>query len=168
MLSIVLIINKPTLLRLFRINYSRMKRILSKTNYSVCQIYQSINSWCIRVVIFAFTGCRSSVYVPCVIDCLFVCECHWFVIEVGSNSSFFLSRLWIGCKTKELVKITCDNCRLTFCLKHRHESDHECAGRSQGGSRSSPAANKAGAAAMHRFQSSQNSQQVSCYLPSQG
>lgn len=65
-----------------------------------------------------------------------------------------------GCKTKELVKITCDNCRLTFCLKHRHESDHECAGRTQGGSRSSPAANKAGAAAMHRFQSSQNSQQI--------
>ena len=80
---------------------------------------------------------------------------------------FFLSP--IGCKTKELVKITCDNCRLTFCLKHRLETDHECQGRSQMGSKSAvsaaanragAAANRAGAAALQRLQSSQNSQQV--------
>lgn len=32
------------------------------------------------------------------------------------------------CKKKELVKITCDSCKLTFCLTHRHPTDHNCEG----------------------------------------
>jgi len=32
------------------------------------------------------------------------------------------------CKKKELVKITCDSCKLTFCLTHRHQQDHNCEG----------------------------------------
>lgn len=63
-----------------------------------------------------------------------------------------------GCKTKELVKISCDQCGLTYCLKHRLEVDHECKERSQsnakgGGSQTA----RAGAAAMQRFSSSQTS-----------
>lgn len=45
-----------------------------------------------------------------------------------------------GCKTKELVKITCDSCRLTYCLKHRLEADHECGTKVGGPSGSNPAA----------------------------
>lgn len=33
-----------------------------------------------------------------------------------------------GCKQKELVPVTCQKCRRNFCLKHRHEMDHQCAG----------------------------------------
>jgi len=32
------------------------------------------------------------------------------------------------CKKKELVKITCDSCKLNFCLTHRHPKDHDCEG----------------------------------------
>ncbi|RXM31954.1 AN1-type zinc finger protein 2B [Acipenser ruthenus] len=31
-----------------------------------------------------------------------------------------------GCKQKEMIKVTCDQCHLNFCLKHRHPLDHEC------------------------------------------
>lgn len=62
-----------------------------------------------------------------------------------------------GCKTKELVKITCDGCRLTFCLKHRLEVDHDCRVKAAG--RPSPAASMAAAAAINRLQPSQNSNQ---------
>lgn len=33
-----------------------------------------------------------------------------------------------NCKKKELVKITCSNCKRDFCLKHRHENVHKCSG----------------------------------------
>jgi len=33
-----------------------------------------------------------------------------------------------GCKRKELVPITCNSCRLNYCLRHRNELDHECNG----------------------------------------
>ncbi|XP_055507310.1 AN1-type zinc finger protein 2A isoform X1 [Leucoraja erinacea] len=32
-----------------------------------------------------------------------------------------------GCKQKEMIKVTCDQCHLNFCLKHRHPLDHVCA-----------------------------------------
>ncbi|CAD5116284.1 DgyrCDS5191 [Dimorphilus gyrociliatus] len=32
------------------------------------------------------------------------------------------------CKIKELMSLTCSKCRLNFCLKHRHEADHDCQG----------------------------------------
>lgn len=31
-----------------------------------------------------------------------------------------------GCKQKEMIRVTCDQCRLNYCLKHRHPLDHEC------------------------------------------
>ena len=33
-----------------------------------------------------------------------------------------------GCKKKELLPMTCENCRQNFCIRHRHETDHDCAG----------------------------------------
>ncbi|XP_047998629.1 AN1-type zinc finger protein 2A-like isoform X2 [Leguminivora glycinivorella] len=33
-----------------------------------------------------------------------------------------------GCKTKEMVPITCGECTLNYCLKHRHTADHACEG----------------------------------------
>lgn len=30
------------------------------------------------------------------------------------------------CKKKELIPVQCTVCRLNFCLRHRHSSDHEC------------------------------------------
>lgn len=39
----------------------------------------------------------------------------------------FLNRCSLkGCKQKELVPVRCDACRQNFCLKHRHEQDHNC------------------------------------------
>lgn len=32
------------------------------------------------------------------------------------------------CKTKELMEVTCNECGLNYCLKHRHPSDHQCKG----------------------------------------
>uniref|UniRef100_A0A8C6TE45 Zinc finger, AN1-type domain 2A n=1 Tax=Neogobius melanostomus TaxID=47308 RepID=A0A8C6TE45_9GOBI len=31
-----------------------------------------------------------------------------------------------GCKQKEMIRITCDQCNLNYCLKHRHPLDHDC------------------------------------------
>lgn len=31
-----------------------------------------------------------------------------------------------GCKQKEMMRVTCDQCHLNFCLKHRHPLDHDC------------------------------------------
>ncbi|XP_075234943.1 AN1-type zinc finger protein 2A isoform X2 [Lycorma delicatula] len=33
-----------------------------------------------------------------------------------------------GCKVKELIPCICKECRLNFCLKHRHTTDHLCIG----------------------------------------
>lgn len=33
------------------------------------------------------------------------------------------------CKQKEMIPITCDQCRKNYCLRHRHPLDHECSGR---------------------------------------
>eukprot|EP00286_Rhodomonas_abbreviata_P009256 CAMPEP_0181323102 /NCGR_PEP_ID=MMETSP1101-20121128/19595_1 /TAXON_ID=46948 /ORGANISM="Rhodomonas abbreviata, Strain Caron Lab Isolate" /LENGTH=142 /DNA_ID=CAMNT_0023431085 /DNA_START=118 /DNA_END=542 /DNA_ORIENTATION=+ len=32
-----------------------------------------------------------------------------------------------GCREKEFVPVSCKLCKLPFCLKHRFESDHDCA-----------------------------------------
>lgn len=50
------------------------------------------------------------------------------------------------CKKRELVPVTCPECRLNFCLKHRHAQDHDCKG-FQGDDR---AISNAGAAAVNR------------------
>ncbi|XP_056144040.1 AN1-type zinc finger protein 2A isoform X2 [Lampris incognitus] len=31
-----------------------------------------------------------------------------------------------GCKQKEMIRVTCDQCHLNYCLKHRHSLDHDC------------------------------------------
>lgn len=31
-----------------------------------------------------------------------------------------------GCKKKELIPVQCHDCKLNFCLRHRHTTDHEC------------------------------------------
>lgn len=31
-----------------------------------------------------------------------------------------------SCKQKEMMRVTCDQCHLNFCLKHRHPLDHDC------------------------------------------
>ncbi|XP_047214479.1 AN1-type zinc finger protein 2A-like isoform X2 [Girardinichthys multiradiatus] len=50
-----------------------------------------------------------------------------------------------GCKQKEMIRVTCDQCHLNYCLKHRHPLDHDCNtdGKpfSKSGSRSSASGN---------------------------
>ncbi|XP_062914739.1 AN1-type zinc finger protein 2A isoform X1 [Mobula hypostoma] len=50
-----------------------------------------------------------------------------------------------GCKQKEMIKVTCDQCHLNFCLKHRHPLDHACEADGK-------PLSKAGNAAMKRVQ----------------
>lgn len=33
-----------------------------------------------------------------------------------------------GCKKKELIPMKCEKCRENFCIRHRHETDHQCTG----------------------------------------
>ncbi|KAK6976070.1 AN1-type zinc finger protein 2A-like isoform X1 [Biomphalaria glabrata] len=58
-----------------------------------------------------------------------------------------------GCKQKELIPVKCETCRLNFCLRHRHEQDHDCQG-FQGSGRT---VNNAGAAAILRSQQASGS-----------
>ncbi|KAL3266603.1 hypothetical protein HHI36_010767 [Cryptolaemus montrouzieri] len=34
-----------------------------------------------------------------------------------------------GCKVKEVIPITCSDCKNNFCLKHRFQNDHKCTGK---------------------------------------
>ncbi|XP_053957859.1 AN1-type zinc finger protein 2A [Anastrepha ludens] len=36
-----------------------------------------------------------------------------------------------NCKKKELIPFTCTECKINYCLRHRHASDHECKGTSR-------------------------------------
>ncbi|XP_028842202.1 AN1-type zinc finger protein 2A isoform X2 [Denticeps clupeoides] len=45
-----------------------------------------------------------------------------------------------GCKQKEMIRVTCDECHLNYCLKHRHPLDHDCNPNSKPVSRSGHAA----------------------------
>ncbi|KAK3783690.1 hypothetical protein RRG08_025314 [Elysia crispata] len=53
-----------------------------------------------------------------------------------------------GCKQKELIPVKCETCQKNFCLRHRHERDHDCKG-FQGSGRGM---SNAGAAALFRAQ----------------
>ncbi|XP_036029277.1 AN1-type zinc finger protein 2B isoform X2 [Onychomys torridus] len=33
-----------------------------------------------------------------------------------------------GCRQREMMKLTCDQCGRNFCIKHRHPLDHDCSG----------------------------------------
>lgn len=53
------------------------------------------------------------------------------------------------CKTRELIRVDCNQCGLNFCLKHRHPQDHECSGKT------SNSLSASGRAAMTRQQQQQ-------------
>jgi len=44
-----------------------------------------------------------------------------------------------SCKQREAIKVNCDKCRKTFCLKHRFPDDHQCHGFENTGRRMNPA-----------------------------
>lgn len=61
-----------------------------------------------------------------------------------------------NCKEKELIELVCDVCRMNYCLKHRHTSDHNCSRKyandsSSSSARQTSASSTAAAAAMQRF-----------------
>ncbi|XP_022909004.1 AN1-type zinc finger protein 2A [Onthophagus taurus] len=35
-----------------------------------------------------------------------------------------------GCKVKEVIRVICEDCKMNYCLKHRHPIDHDCKGKS--------------------------------------
>lgn len=47
-----------------------------------------------------------------------------------------------NCQKRELVPITCHECQLTFCIKHRLEADHQCKGKPKGKHRKSTSSQK--------------------------
>ncbi|XP_063413184.1 AN1-type zinc finger protein 2A-like isoform X1 [Mytilus trossulus] len=55
-----------------------------------------------------------------------------------------------GCKHKELIPVNCDKCHQNFCLKHRHELDHQCKGFEETGR----GVSRAAAAAVNRASTS--------------
>ncbi|XP_022326021.1 AN1-type zinc finger protein 2A-like isoform X1 [Crassostrea virginica] len=57
-----------------------------------------------------------------------------------------------GCKQKELIPVLCESCHQNFCLKHRHETDHDCKGFQATGR----GVSRAGAAAIFRNPQSSN------------
>lgn len=66
-----------------------------------------------------------------------------------------------GCKQKELIPVRCESCWQNFCLKHRHEQDHNCSGVVRGASRSKTSASlKAGEAAATRAKNVASSSKV--------
>ncbi|XP_046894964.1 AN1-type zinc finger protein 2A isoform X1 [Hypomesus transpacificus] len=64
-----------------------------------------------------------------------------------------------GCKQKEMIKVTCEDCHLNFCLKHRHPLDHDC--KTDG-----KPASKSGNAALIRSQGASSS--AACSSASRG
>ncbi|KAJ1542590.1 zinc finger, AN1-type domain, partial [Cladochytrium tenue] len=65
------------------------------------------------------------------------------------------------CPKKEAKLVECRSCHKSFCLAHRHESDHRCQGKPPGaaGAGSSAAGSAAAAAAARRAQQQQQQQQ---------
>ncbi|CAF0748950.1 unnamed protein product [Didymodactylos carnosus] len=55
-----------------------------------------------------------------------------------------------NCKQREAIRLNCDKCLKTYCLKHRFPEDHKCNGYENTGKQM----NKAGAAAIDRMKSS--------------
>jgi len=64
-----------------------------------------------------------------------------------------------GCKQKELIPVRCESCRQNFCLKHRHEQDHNCTAvvRGSGAGNKTSASVKAGEAAAARMMKTSSS-----------
>ncbi|XP_012672242.1 AN1-type zinc finger protein 2A isoform X2 [Clupea harengus] len=55
-----------------------------------------------------------------------------------------------GCKQKEMIRVTCDQCHSNYCLKHRHPLDHDCKTEAQ-------PVSKSGFAALFRSQAASSS-----------
>lgn len=66
-----------------------------------------------------------------------------------------------GCKQKELIPVNCDKCQKNFCLKHRHELDHECKGFEDSGR----SVSKAAAAAVNRASTSNQQSTAKSKMP---
>ncbi|XP_060946295.1 AN1-type zinc finger protein 2A isoform X1 [Limanda limanda] len=64
-----------------------------------------------------------------------------------------------GCKQKEMIRVTCDQCHLNYCLKHRHSLDHDC---KTGGQTAKPLSKPGNAAAKRAQSASSTSTSASC------
>lgn len=62
------------------------------------------------------------------------------------------------CKNKELIPITCNQCRKNYCLRHRHPLDHECTAKFVKDSNRAPS--KAAEAALKRANKGERTQRV--------
>lgn len=50
--------------------------------------------------------------------------------DANSRKKIFVNKCSSkGCKNKEVIPVTCSECGLNFCLKHRHPPDHDCGGK---------------------------------------
>jgi len=46
---------------------------------------------------------------------------------VAKRNKVYTNRCTVKkCKQKEMMKVVCDQCKQSYCLKHRHPQDHEC------------------------------------------
>lgn len=46
---------------------------------------------------------------------------------VAKRNKVYTNRCTVKkCKQKEMMKVVCDQCKQSYCLKHRHPEDHEC------------------------------------------
>ena len=64
-----------------------------------------------------------------------------------------------GCREKEFIPISCKLCKQPFCLKHRFETDHNCAAKKSGTATAAAHAQAAEAAAARQRQQQQQQQQ---------
>jgi len=73
---------------------------------------------------------------------------------VAKRNKIYTNRCTVKkCKQKEMMKVQCDQCKQSFCLKHRHPQDHEChnaAVRKSVAPKESAASSKAAQAAIAR------------------
>ncbi|CAB3398819.1 unnamed protein product [Caenorhabditis bovis] len=47
--------------------------------------------------------------------------------DIVKEAKIYTNRCSVkGCKKKELIPVVCPDCKLNYCLRHRHEKDHNC------------------------------------------
>eukprot|EP00794_Sanderia_malayensis_P006977 gene6977-7762_t len=68
-----------------------------------------------------------------------------------------------GCKQRELVPVSCGKCRKNFCLRHRHETDHNCVGNSP-----SSAARQAATSRFDSYNNTRRKQPQNTYMSTKG
>lgn len=76
-------------------------------------------------------------------------------IKQKSNKIYTNKCSMVNCKNREAIELICNECRLSYCLKHRHTIDHNCSREYSKNTASSSSKNEAislaGAAAMQRI-----------------